>query len=164
MENIFDVNDINMVYMKQVFRYVLHHVHHYDLAEDLTQQTFLKVWECRTNLDPNKSIIPYLYKTALNEIKMHYRDEETTDSLSSYLELVEPKTVPDVEKELLDIMLIELSRMSPFQQELITLHFMDQMGFGEISKIVGKSIIATRVAFHRALQLLQKNITEATKE
>jgi RNA polymerase sigma factor (sigma-70 family) len=164
MKENLDIKDINIKYMNQIFRYIVNHVHHYELAEDLTQQTFLKVWERRANLDPDKSIIPYLYKTALNEIKMHYRNRKKVDSLSGSLELIDPITVNNYEKEQDKLLLNELSKMSQFQQELITLRYMNQMSLSEISQIVGKSIIATRVALHRALQKLKRNITDATKE
>ncbi len=43
------------------------------LAEDITQNIFLKVWLNREKLDPNKSIQNYLYVLAKNEIRDHFR-------------------------------------------------------------------------------------------
>lgn len=45
------------------------------LAEDLTQTCFLRIWECRSNIDPEKSFRSYIYTIARN---MVYKETEHT--------------------------------------------------------------------------------------
>lgn len=43
------------------------------LAEDITQNIFMKVWVNRSKLNPDQSIHNYLYVLAKNEIRDHFR-------------------------------------------------------------------------------------------
>ncbi len=42
-------------YHPLLFRFILYRVNDEDLTEDIVQETFLRVWNNRKTLDPNKS-------------------------------------------------------------------------------------------------------------
>lgn len=147
-------------YSKSVFRYIYTHVHHYELTEDLTQQTFFKVWENRSLLDPKKSPLSYLYKIALNEIRMYYRDTKYLPSLPDGLEIVDPRSISNIDVEKTGLLLKELSKLPDQERELIILRYIHQMGTKEVSAIIERNIVTTRVILHRALKKLKMRIIE----
>jgi RNA polymerase sigma factor (sigma-70 family) len=161
MEKKVNFNEMITEYTKPVFHYIYAHVHEFDLAEDLTQQTFFKVWEHKSKMDFQSSVLPYLYKTALNEIRLYIRSSEKIVPAPDGLEIVDPITIPNREQEQTSLLLEELSKLSDQERELITFRYIDQMDLTEASKITGKPLVATRVALHRALQKLKKRILVA---
>ena len=44
----------------QLFRFVVYRVQDTDIAKDITQETFLRVWEKRESLQPEKSFFSLL--------------------------------------------------------------------------------------------------------
>jgi RNA polymerase sigma-70 factor (ECF subfamily) len=154
-------NKLITEYTKPVFRYIYAHVHEFDLAEDLTQQTFFKVWEHKSKMDFQSSVLPYLYKTALNEIRLYYRNPATITTKPDGLEIVDPRSLHNPEHDQTSLLLDELSKLSDYERELITFRYIDQMDLAEASRITGKPIIATRVALHRALKKLKSKILAA---
>lgn len=51
---------------KSVFNFLYRFTFDYDTASDLTQETFIKFWQNRENLDANKYPVAYLFKIAKN--------------------------------------------------------------------------------------------------
>ena len=53
-------------FQQALFNYLVYKSNDIALAEDLLQETFLKLWETRKQLDENQSVKSYLYKIAHN--------------------------------------------------------------------------------------------------
>ena len=58
--------EILFLYEKEIFYYILRMVNHYHDAQDITQETFLKLYEHITRVDEEKKIRPLIYKIAQN--------------------------------------------------------------------------------------------------
>ncbi len=56
-----------------LFRFVFYRVQDRDLAEDITQETFLRVWNNRKTLIPNKSFFSLIARIATNLCYDHFR-------------------------------------------------------------------------------------------
>ena len=63
-------------YYPTLFRFVVFRVHDKDLAEDIVQDTFLRVWNNRVTLDPKKSFFSYIAKISTNLCYDHFRYQE----------------------------------------------------------------------------------------
>lgn len=57
---------IYKLYYKDVRSYCYQHTRSAELAEELAGDVFLRLWEARTNLDPDKDIKPYLFTITKN--------------------------------------------------------------------------------------------------
>lgn len=64
----------------KIFRYLYFHLHDKHIAEDLTQETFLRFLQSRTYRDENRQL-QYLYTIARNLCRQHYRDHTITYAL-----------------------------------------------------------------------------------
>jgi RNA polymerase sigma-70 factor (ECF subfamily) len=60
-------------YGKKVYRYVLHYVKVRVVAEDITQNVFLRIWEKRALLDPKKSFEGFIFTIAYRAVMNHFR-------------------------------------------------------------------------------------------
>ena len=50
-----------------LFRFVLYKIQDRDIAEDITQETFLRVWKTRYRLEPNKSFFSLIARISSNQ-------------------------------------------------------------------------------------------------
>ena len=59
-----------------LFRFVIYKIKDSDLAEDITQETFLRVWKKRKTLIPEKSFFSLLARISTNLCYDHFRHVE----------------------------------------------------------------------------------------
>ncbi len=59
-----------------LFRFVVYRVHDGDLAKDITQETFFRIWENRKSLIPNKSFFSLIARISTNLTYDHFRHME----------------------------------------------------------------------------------------
>ena len=75
----------NMLYWKynaKLYNFVYGILYDKSLAEDITQSAFLKIWERRKDIDPDKSFSAYLYTIARNLV---YKETERLLQENSYI-------------------------------------------------------------------------------
>lgn len=78
------------LYHKRLFTYLLTLTRNYDIAEDIIQNVFLKLWEYRTQLNPDYSIKNLLYKSSYNEFVNYYKkNQRRTYFEKAYIETIE---------------------------------------------------------------------------
>ena len=65
--------DLFYRYYPKLFRFAVVHIQSKDLACDLVQEVFFRVWDKRGKLNPQKSIQAYLYKILNNLIINHLK-------------------------------------------------------------------------------------------
>lgn len=78
-------------YNSYVFNFINSLLYDNSLAEDLTQNVFLKIWEKRQNIDPEQGLDAYLftiarnfvYKETENRLKIIYESETSGEILNS---------------------------------------------------------------------------------
>ncbi len=65
-------------YHHVLFRYIFYRTKNYSLAQDIVQETFLKVWLNRKSLQPRLAFFSYIVKISGNLVKDHYKHEQWT--------------------------------------------------------------------------------------
>jgi RNA polymerase sigma-19 factor, ECF subfamily len=56
-----------------LFRHIAYEVRDADLAHDIVQETFIRVWQYRSRLKPHLPFFPYLLKISRNLVKDHFK-------------------------------------------------------------------------------------------
>ena len=113
------------------------------LAEDMTQNIFMKIWTHRTQLNESLSIHNYLYVLAKHEICNYYRSQH---SLQSPIETLDQEfSVNDTEsrmihRETLNILMQAIENMPPQRREIFKMSRIDQLSNKEISEKLNISI------------------------
>lgn len=59
-------------YSKPLYRFSLSYLKSNEVAEDLIQEVFIKIWNKRKDIDTNKSFQSYLFTIALNSIRKYF--------------------------------------------------------------------------------------------
>jgi RNA polymerase sigma-70 factor (ECF subfamily) len=148
-------------YIERIYRYVFFRVANQELAEDITSQIFLKVWEKLDTYRGGQSpFIAWLYRIAHNAVIDYYRSRKDSISLEdarpvalSHADEVDEKLDLQFKSQLLREALHELTEE---QQQVLILKFVGGMSTREIAQQLGKQQGAVRALQMRALQGLAK--------
>ena len=135
----------------RIFKYLYFHLHDRHMAEDMTQEAFLRFLGSRTYRDENRQL-QYLYTIARNLCSQHYRDKTITYSLDEKMDFQE---TDGFENSLIQRMSLQnaLQSLSPEERELIFLRYVNDVPVPVISGLYQIS----RFAVYRKLKgILQK--------
>ena len=154
-------------YSANILKHIYFRVSDQKLAEDMTQEVFLKTWDyIKTGeVKEIKYLKAFLYRVATNLVIDHYRGkskklvsiEAASEEGIEFNEISEVATQEketdfSLDREIMEKYLLELK--DEYRQILIY-RYIDDLEIGEISKITGKSLIGVRVLIHRALKKLK---------
>ncbi len=153
-------------YVSRIYRFVLIKVADRQLAEDLTQDIFLKVWQHLVDKKNVRSFQAFIFRIARNTVFDYYRQSQKQELPLEYLEesiSVSDGIILKIDQSLEAAQLIKAIRqLKPEYQEVLILRYVEEMSIDDISQIVQKDKNNVRVSIHRALNKL-KAITQAKK-
>ncbi len=154
-------------YVDQLYRFVSFRVRTQEVAQDLTSDLFLKVWQYLTKPEGGgiRNLRAYLYQVARNLIADHYRSQQNTLPLDEALHVTDVsqgRALSPEHRVSLQEIEVALTRLKPEWQEVVILAYVEGLRPQEIATIIGKTGAATRVILHRALQEL-KNVLSTTE-
>ena len=92
-----DFEEIYKTYSSKIFRICLGYFNDYEMAKDITQETFIAVWENLPKFNNNASIGTWIYRIATNKCLRQIQKEKSNlkAELPSDLKYV----APNFEKE-----------------------------------------------------------------
>ena len=140
-------------YYNAILRYCRWHCASADKAEDLTQETFLKLFKSLPEYEERKKFKSYLY-TIANHLCM---DEGRKVKLYP----LEDEEIPGQEsKEMLQIENREeinhlLSKLSPELKEVVLLRFGEELSYREIGQIMGCNARTIQSRVRKALKIMK---------
>ena len=153
-------------YQKQVHALVWRKIGDFHIAEDITQDTFLKAYQKLTTLKDPQSFAGWLYVIATNHCKTWLRKKrlqtqplETTSNTelekATYSEYVvdeNEQTAAEVHREIVKQL---LAKLQDSERTVITLYYLGEMTYEEISKFLGVSVSTIKNRLYRARQHLK---------
>ena len=151
-------------YVDLIYRFVFFKVSDRDLAWDITQECFLRMWrQCQDadiQIKNNKAL---LYKIARNLVIDYWRqkDQKQTASLESVVDIIKDDTdlfAEQVAQDEIKKLLRYLDELPAKQKEIMLLRYVDDLSYQEIAEITGKTALVVRVSAHRAIKVLKKII------
>ncbi len=140
-----------------LFRFISFRVQTVEIAQDLTSEVFLKVWERVNGGDSIDNLRAYFYKVARNLIADHYRKSQAVLWHDGEVEDIEDESHATIERQVtLAEIEVGVKKLRPDWQEVIVLTYIEGLSLKEVADIIGKSYNATRVILHRALNELKR--------
>lgn len=154
--------DLYERYRVPVFTFLVRLTGHHHLAEDLLQETFLRVYRARHAYEASERFRAWLFTIVRRLVADHYRREsiEWDPERDAVETLVAPDTAEQhaEARELFARVEQGLSQLPPAQREVIVLSRFAGMDADEIARVTGSTPGAVRVALHRALRRLRSLI------
>ena len=145
--------DIEEQYDK-IYRYCYFKMYDDQIAQDITQETFLRFYKQGLNLGSDKEL-PYLYTIAKNLCIDHFRKKP----VESVEEMAEDATHDPTEGWINDLTLrMTISKLPDDERELIFLRYVNEISIATICKITGLSRFAVYRRLSKSLKWLKEEL------
>lgn len=144
-----------------VYRFLYSICKNEQLAEDLTQETFLQAYKSIERFDGSCKISSWLCQIAKHLLYRHYHKtkREIPVALDGTEDLFLESSNFDgrviAKLELMEVFK-EMQKLTPAMREVIYLRITGELTFGEIGEIMGKNENWARVTFYRGKEILWK--------
>ena len=147
-------------YVEAVYRYVYYRVRSDSDAEDLVSDVFMRALRAIPRYEPRQAFLAWLYRIARNAVIDRARRARVQVSFEDALahpgvdQIVEPDAglLALSDKETVRA---AIARLTPLQQEVIVLRFVEGYTTSEIANLVGKREGTVRGIQFRALEMLR---------
>jgi RNA polymerase sigma-70 factor (ECF subfamily) len=147
-------DEIHARYASRILKLCLGYTGDYAQAQDLTQETFIRVWQQLPTFRGTAQISTWLYRIAVNICLNHLRQvkRRPVEPLLPQHETQLPD-VPDSTTEAVHLLYRCISQLPEIDRLIISL-VLDEQPYTEIAQIVGVSEGNLRVKIHRIKQQL----------
>lgn len=147
-------------YQQKIYWHIRRLVIDHDDADDLVQETFVKVWKNLANFRSDSQLYTWIYRIATNESitflnKKKLKNNVSLDEVSQ--DLVETLTESTYfNGDQIQRRLQEAILTLPEKQRLIfNMKYFDDMKYEEISEVLGTSVGALKASFHIAVKKIE---------
>jgi RNA polymerase sigma-70 factor (ECF subfamily) len=138
------------------YAYVL--VHDVDLAQDLVQEAFAKVWASANTPAGEVEFRRYLYRTIAN-LAHNYRRQQVRAALHPVTAPVLTDPIDEVDRRASDnLVRAALRGLGVRERQAIYLRYYEDLSFAETAHIMGAPQVTIRVIVHRALDKLRRQL------
>jgi len=129
-----------------------------DLAEDLTQKTFIRVWKKIETFRGESSLFTWIYRIAINLAKNEFTSKQAknqgiTDNIDDTYDLESSVSSPEshaIEAESMQAVMDFIASLPTDLREAISLREFDGKSYEEIAQITGSPIGTVRSRIFRA--------------
>ncbi len=152
-------------YEKSIYNYCLRILRNVDDAKDVTQQTFIKIYNNHKKIDPDKNIKTWVFTIATNTAYDSIRSKksknevsledsfETIDTGQSYY--IEEGIVSDVEKA--------LESINPDYRKVLLLFYQQGFGYQEIADIMNIPLNTIKTYISRGKEQVKEYLQDYGK-
>lgn len=161
-------NELVLRYQNKIFAYIYKIVNHKEEAEDIVQETFIKVYKNLNSFDADKKFSSWLYRISHNETINYLKKNKKVNVLyyedNSYL-----LNLLKTEKNLIKELIIEeddqklktaLKKLPLKYKEVIVLKYLEDKSYEEIAQILHKPIATVGTLINRAKSQLKKILND----
>jgi|UPI00047D87A6 RNA polymerase sigma-70 factor (ECF subfamily) len=172
-----DIAAVIETHRPRVFRFLLASLRDVDLAETLTQETFLRAWNSRSNFRGDCSVTTWLTRIALNLVRDHTRTHRFRFWKRASAQSVDPQEIaaylphPDspvdsrlIATEQVALLWQTVSTLSDRQRTIFLLRFVEEMELSEIVSATGMPLSTVKSHLYRALTNIRERYAELTRK
>jgi RNA polymerase sigma-70 factor (ECF subfamily) len=168
-----DMNSLNVLirrYLKIAYNFAYHFTNDSREAEDITQESFIKVWKNISRFDKNRKFKPWLLKIVRNTALDYFKKRK--DYVFSKFDDLEGNnpildTLPDVEltpvemselKDDVQMLKSVVSEMPIYYRQVLSLYYEEGLTLEEVATILDKSKDTVKSQHRRAIIYLKSKL------
>ena len=160
-------------YLKPIYNFVYRYTGNAQDAEDITQETFVKVWRNLKKFDQQKSFKTWIFSIAKNSCidflkkkrAIPFSEFENKEGENTLTEtLADPSPLPNelLEKAgMAQILSLAMEKLSPKYRMVLFLRYNDHFTFREIAESLDEPLNTVKSKHRRALIMLKEILTKA---
>lgn len=143
---------------RPAWKYAFMLVHDVDVAQELVQEGFAKVWASVNTPAAEVEFRRYLYRTITN-LAHNYRRQQMRAAMLSVAGPASVNPLDEVDRRAGDAALRTAVRtLSLREQQAVYLRYYEDRSFAETARIMGAPQVTVRVIVHRALGKLRREL------
>lgn len=154
-------------YHKRIFYFLARMTMDRDLAEDLTQNVFLRIIKYRNSYRDGLRFQSWIYQVARNVFSDHYQSQKNkfsdfvdVEKVSDYMPDANDAEEMDEKEKLLHR---SMAKLSEEQRELLVLTRFQHMKYEEVATIMDTTVANIKIKVHRAIIKLREHYFELEK-
>lgn len=134
-----------------------------DLAQEVVQETFIALWDHRSTIQVDNSIMPYLYQIASNKSFNIFKKAAHDQKYRAYLYPILEQGYEQIEsslyqKEQREILQKIIDRMPPRQRQIFIRCKLDGKTYEEVATELHLSVHTVHTQIKRANQLIKESL------
>jgi RNA polymerase sigma factor (sigma-70 family) len=153
-------------YHKRIYNFLARMAMDRELAEDLTQNVFLRILKYRNSYREGLKFQSWIYQVARNVFSDHYQahknrfsDYVDVEKVSDYMADSEGEDLDEKER----ILHRSMARLTEEQRELLVLTRFQHLKYEEVATIMDTTVANIKVKVHRAILKLKEYYFEMEK-
>ena len=154
-------------YHKRIFNFLARMTMDRDLAEDLTQNVFLRMIKYRNSYREGNKFHSWIYQIARNAFSDHYQANKNRKSdfteVDKMSETMSDHEEGDAQEEREKILHRSMALLNEEQRELLVLTRFQQLKYEEVAVIMETTVANIKVKVHRAIAKLREHYFELEK-
>jgi RNA polymerase sigma-70 factor (ECF subfamily) len=144
-------------HQSQVYAWIVRIVRDSGIAEDLTVETFWRIYRSRARFDPTGSFGPWAYRIATNAALDHLRRSRRETELPADL-AADPEPDSAVQHETRDRIRKAFAQLPPKYRLVATLALIEDEPYEKIAAAAGISVSLVKIQVFRAVRMLRKQL------
>jgi|SRR5579884_1391663 len=148
-------------YQGEVYAWIIRIVHEAGAAEDLTIETFWRIYRARSRFDPSRSFGAWARRIATNLALEHLSRRRPEKSLDNGLPIRVPRTRspdPAIAADICTKVLAAFDELPAKLRVTVRLAMIEEMPYAEIADALGISTNGVKSRVFRAIRLLRKGL------
>ncbi len=150
-----DFADVFDEFQRPIYNYLLRMTQNHAEAEDLTQETFVRVHRSLSSFRGEASLSTWLYRIATNASLDHFRRRATRQAKAA-LSLEETQVA--AQSEMSDCVQGFIWRLPPAYRTVLVLHDLQGLKNREIADVLDCSLHTVKIRLHRARKKLRATL------
>ena len=151
-------------YQRPLYNHIRNIVLNHDDADDVLQNTFVKVFQYLKNFKGESKLFSWMYRIATNEALTFLNQKSKINGISS--EELQNKTIDNLQADVffdgneIQLKLQKAIAILPEKQQLVfKMKYFEELKYEEISEILGTSVGALKASYHHAVKKIEAFVT-----
>ena len=151
-------------YQKPLYNHIRNIVLNHDDADDVLQNTFIKVFRNLSKFKGESKLFSWMYRIATNEALTFLNQKAKKSGISS--ETLQSKAIDNLKADIhfdgneIQIKLQKAILQLPEKQQLVfKMKYFEELKYEEISEILGTSVGALKASYHHAVKKIEAFVT-----
>ena len=152
-------------YKERLYWHIRKIVHNHDDADDILQNTFIKVFRNIDSFKSESKLYSWMYRIATNEsltfLSKKARELQIDDEALQSLLVNNLQSDVYFEGDEIQLKLQKAIALLPQKQQLVfNMRYFDDMKYDEMSEVLDTSVGALKASYHHAAKKIEQYITE----